>query len=158
HLRWSPRVERQAEEHVRRAFGFGDKAPLPQYVAVHIPRCGATQCVPPVSELERLVSSIYASLIASQTLTGPSLVFVLSESPLRPAWRAAASALAWIILDAASPPVDAAVLSGAIGYVGVLGAGAVQEVGVAMAARRVREWRGGVVRMHQLEGASAEFA
>ncbi|TFK56645.1 hypothetical protein OE88DRAFT_1803321 [Heliocybe sulcata] len=167
HCRWTSKVENLAMYYLRRALRVPPSADIPPYIAIHSRHgdfgifCGDIpdgvpafiHCFVSVSRIAESVSEIQQELLERDGVTIPNSHVIMTSDETDPAWwdLVASHGYTWVdfkkervveTLGAWYPTfIDAVIQSGGAGFVGT------EESTMSLiAARRTRDWHGGVTR------------
>ncbi|KIK35892.1 hypothetical protein CY34DRAFT_811817 [Suillus luteus UH-Slu-Lm8-n1] len=161
HMRWTARMERIAETHVRRAMDVPVAEPTPPYVSIHIrhgdfsEQCEGVpvdQCFASLSVIARRVSEVQDELRTRKGIDAAHVIMTSDESD--PEWWADVRVLGWTWVDYAAEQteeiygkwypvfIDAIIQSNGAGFVGTRGS-----TMSTLASRRVQSWHDGATRL-----------
>ncbi|KAJ7648301.1 hypothetical protein DFH06DRAFT_1423842 [Mycena polygramma] len=162
YLRWNPRIEELAQQHVRRTFALAPTDPIPPYITIHARhgdfgqhcKVPLDECFTPLSTFARHVDEVKAELLQTTGLTVKHVIITSDERD--PTWWDAADAYGMTRVDYGGATaevkekyrewyplfMDAVIQSGGMGLVGTAGSTV-----SLIAGHRVRAWHGGVVRI-----------
>ncbi|KAF7356995.1 hypothetical protein MVEN_01036100 [Mycena venus] len=160
HMHWTPELLEIADSYVRHALVTAPYEPTPNYIAVHV-RHGdfggwcdqpLKDCFAPLSAIARRVEEVQEELWATKHVVVDRVIVTSDEQD--PAWWDAVFELGWVRPDHSRTVevhgewypilVDAAIQSGALGFVGTD-----RSTVSVMARKRVQTWHGGAVRTGQ---------
>jgi hypothetical protein len=158
YMHWTPNLIQIAEEYVRDALVTAPHEPTPPYIAVHV-RHGdfggwcdrpLKDCFAPLSAIARRVEEIQEDLWARKRIVVDRVIVTSDEQD--PAWWDEVFEYGWVRPDHSKTAevygawfpilIDAAIQSGALGFVGTD-----RSTGSILAHKRVRTWNDGAVRM-----------
>ncbi|KAJ7230619.1 hypothetical protein GGX14DRAFT_344179, partial [Mycena pura] len=158
HMHWTPEILTLADSYVRQALVIAPYEPTPPYIAVHVRHgdfggwCGVPlkDCFAPLSVIARRVEEVQDELLRTKRLVVDRVVVTSDEQDS--AWWEEVLQLGWVRPDHSRTVevhgawypilVDAAIQSGAVGFVGTD-----RSTVSVMARKRVSAWNGGAVRM-----------
>ncbi|KAF8575748.1 hypothetical protein K439DRAFT_1397924 [Ramaria rubella] len=162
YMHWTPPMEALARKYILRAFGLNDGDPFPSYISVHIRHtdfvqmCKDDDCFPPLSTYGAKVDEIKADLLELHGVNIDKVLVASDEED--PVWWQAVQDFGWYRIDWVAErteemysewhPIvlDSVALSLGKGIVGTT-----RSTLSLLAAKRVQDWEGGLVREVHLE-------
>ncbi|KZT30811.1 hypothetical protein NEOLEDRAFT_37108 [Neolentinus lepideus HHB14362 ss-1] len=167
HFRWTPKMETLAMYYLRRALKVSPSSDIPPYIAIHARHgdfdrfCGevpdgilsSVYCFVSVSTIAEAVSQAQQEILERDGVSIPNEHVVMTSDERDPAWwdLVASHGFTWVdykrekvveILGPWYPTfIDAIIQSGGAGFVGTEAS-----TMSLIAARRIRDWHGGIAR------------
>jgi len=160
YMRWSPTVERLADQYVRRAIAIEEDEPTPPWIAIHMRHgdfktfCGEepqvlSDCFASLPVIARRVEEVKAELLQRKGIVVTHVIMTSDER--NTTWWEEVTAQGWFGIDHSKTVeilgpwypvlIDAAIQSGGVGFVGTD-----RSTMSMIARRRVQSWRDGAVR------------
>jgi len=158
HMRWAPKIEKLADEYVRKAIGLEEDQNTPKWIAVHVRHgdfanwCGdvaVLDCFAPISVIARRVNEVKSELRETRGIDVNHVIVTSDEKD--DDWWAAVKAQGWYNINHSETAdlyggwypvlIDAAIQSGGIGFVGTD-----RSTMSILARRRTQSWYNGVTR------------
>ncbi|KAJ7926026.1 hypothetical protein B0H13DRAFT_2229589 [Mycena leptocephala] len=154
HMRWTTRLERLADEYLRRAFGLQQDDPIPPFISIHVRHndfkdwcesdVSPDECFAPLSAIQRRVREVQEEIMERKGIEVEHVIMTSDEKKQH--------LLGWLGVDHTRTKelyghwhtilIDAVIQSKSAGFVGT----ARSTVSV-LANKRVGSWQDGPVRM-----------
>ncbi|KAJ7130798.1 hypothetical protein C8R43DRAFT_1025041 [Mycena crocata] len=158
HMHWTAKMQTIADGYTRKALGVGPDELIPPYIAIHVRhgdfknQCGDVpieECFAPLAAYARRVEEVSAEIHERRGIRVHRVIMTSDERDL--AWWDAVREMGWDGPDHTQTAarygafyavfIDAAIQSGALGFVGTR-----NSTVSLLARRRVSAWQGGVFR------------